>query len=244
MRFWALIDQSNGHTGTTTAYPVRLVFFLAFRYPACHFYAVFQIRIRIWIHRIYLFLGLPDPDLLFRGILLLSFYHQAKIVKKTLIPTVLWLLLDFLSLKNYVNVPSKSNKLFFKVSFLLASGRSMMWIAGSGSKSGSNNQRHGSADPDPHQNVMDPEHCFYVPSLSCLLISCPSPKYWLWLLIETNFKSRTLSILNRRSFQLFGHLYEVLDSKFLLEDVGSVRPTCQPCNTPCIHIKYLQGLLK
>ncbi len=39
-----------------------------------------------------------------------SFYHQAKIVWKTLIPTVLWLLLDFLSLKNYVNVPSKSNK--------------------------------------------------------------------------------------------------------------------------------------
>ncbi len=39
-----------------------------------------------------------------------SFYHQAKIVRKTLIPTVLWLLFYFLSLKNYVNVPSKSNK--------------------------------------------------------------------------------------------------------------------------------------
>jgi hypothetical protein len=22
------------------------------------------------------------------------------------------------------------------------------------------NQRHGSADPDPHQNVMDPQHCW------------------------------------------------------------------------------------
>jgi hypothetical protein len=45
-----------------------------------------------------------------------SFYHQAKIVRKTLIPTVLWLLFDFLSLKNDVNVPSKSNrqKNFFK----------------------------------------------------------------------------------------------------------------------------------
>ncbi len=32
---------------------------------------------------------------------------------------------------------------------------SMTKIAGSGSIS----QRHGSADPDPHQNVMDPEHC-------------------------------------------------------------------------------------
>jgi hypothetical protein len=38
-----------------------------------------------------------------------SFYHQAKkVVRKTLIPTVLLLLFDF-SLKNYVNVPSKSN---------------------------------------------------------------------------------------------------------------------------------------
>jgi len=28
-----------------------------------------------------------------------------------------------------------------------------------GSESGSVSQRHGSADPDPHQNVMDPQHC-------------------------------------------------------------------------------------
>jgi hypothetical protein len=35
----------------------------------------------------------------------------------------------------------------------------MMKIAGSGSASGSEfiSQRHGSADPDPHQNVMDPQ---------------------------------------------------------------------------------------
>jgi hypothetical protein len=39
-----------------------------------------------------------------------SFYHQAKIVRKTSIPTVLWLLYDFLSLKNVVNLASKSNK--------------------------------------------------------------------------------------------------------------------------------------
>jgi hypothetical protein len=39
-----------------------------------------------------------------------SFYHQAKIVRKTLIPTVLCLLYNFLSLKNDVNVLSKSNK--------------------------------------------------------------------------------------------------------------------------------------
>ncbi len=34
-----------------------------------------------------------------------SFNHQAKIVRKTLIPTVLWLLYDVLSLKNDVDVP-------------------------------------------------------------------------------------------------------------------------------------------
>ncbi len=39
-----------------------------------------------------------------------SFTHQAKIVRRTLIPTVLWLLFDFLSFKNDENVLSKSNK--------------------------------------------------------------------------------------------------------------------------------------
>ncbi len=52
--------------------------------------------------------------------------------KKTLLPTVLWLLLYFLFLKNDVNVPSKSRKTFFKISFMLASWRSMTKIAGSG----------------------------------------------------------------------------------------------------------------
>jgi hypothetical protein len=53
-----------------------------------------------------------------------SFYHLAKIVKKTLIPTVLLLLFDFLLLKNDVNVPSKRKKhknfFFIYTSFLLA----------------------------------------------------------------------------------------------------------------------------
>ena len=31
------------------------------------------------------------------------------------------------------------------------------------SGSGSISQRHGSADPDPHQNVMDPEHWTFLP---------------------------------------------------------------------------------
>jgi hypothetical protein len=37
-----------------------------------------------------------------------SFHNQAKIRRKTLIPTVLWLFYDFLSLKNCVNAASKS----------------------------------------------------------------------------------------------------------------------------------------
>ncbi len=56
-------------------------------------------------------LGLPDPypdplDRYGSG----SFHHKAKIVRKILIPTVLWHLYDFLSLKNDLKVPSKSNK--------------------------------------------------------------------------------------------------------------------------------------
>jgi hypothetical protein len=66
-----------------------------------------------------------------------SFYHQAKIVRKTLIPTVLWLLLAFLSLKNDVNVRSKSNKqknLFLNLFFVGAlkvndeNSRILIWI--------------------------------------------------------------------------------------------------------------------
>ncbi len=39
-----------------------------------------------------------------------SFFQQAKIVRKTLIPTALLLLFDFLSSKNDVNLSSKSKK--------------------------------------------------------------------------------------------------------------------------------------
>jgi hypothetical protein len=70
-----------------------------------------------------MFLGLLDPDLLVRNMDPVPYNHQAEIVRKTLIFTVLLLLFDFLPLKNYVNVPSKTTKqkLFYKVSFLLAS---------------------------------------------------------------------------------------------------------------------------
>ncbi len=67
----------------------------------------------LWpVLRIRIFLSLldPDPDPLVRGSGSGSFYHQVKIIRKTLIPTVLWLLFEFFSLKSVVNVPSKSNK--------------------------------------------------------------------------------------------------------------------------------------
>jgi hypothetical protein len=60
--------------------------------------AVLRIRIRIRSHRIHMFLGLPDPDPLVRGMDQdpdpdpdpdPSFYHHGKIVRKTLIPTIL-----------------------------------------------------------------------------------------------------------------------------------------------------------
>ncbi len=80
------------------------------------------LRIRIQIRRIRMFLGLlgPDPD---PSITI----HQAEILRKTLISTALRLLFDFLSLKNDVLVPSKSNmqkNFLTKISFLLASWRS------------------------------------------------------------------------------------------------------------------------
>jgi hypothetical protein len=46
-------------------------------------------------------------------------------------------------------------------------GHSMTKTAGSGSESIW--RRHGSADPDPHQNVMDPQHCCLESSRSVLL---------------------------------------------------------------------------
>jgi hypothetical protein len=80
-----------------------------------------------------------------------SFHQQAKKVRKILISTVFLTL----SLKNDVNVPSKSNKqknvdIFFY--FLLASCQPLTKKAGSGC------QCYGSPDPEPYQNVTDPEH--------------------------------------------------------------------------------------
>jgi hypothetical protein len=74
-------------------------------------------------------------------------------------------LYDFLSLKNDVNVPSKStgSNFFYK---LLPS---LTKIAGAGAGSGSVSQRwYGSADPYPYQNFTDPQHWLFV----TFIISC------------------------------------------------------------------------
>ncbi len=89
-----------------------------------------------------------------------AFYHQARIVRKPWIPTVLRLLYYFIFLKNDVNVASKSNKQknVWEKKNSLPSWRSLPKIAGSGS--GSVSQRYGSDDPDPYQNFTDSQRWF------------------------------------------------------------------------------------
>ncbi len=73
-----------------------------------------RIRIQIRTRRIRMFLELLDSNPERYGSA--SLCHQAKIVRKTLIPTFFVTFLYFLSLKNDVNVPSKeilSRKTFF-----------------------------------------------------------------------------------------------------------------------------------
>jgi hypothetical protein len=109
-----------------------------------------------------------------------SFYHQANSklnLDSYCFVTSFWLFI----LKNDVNVLSKRNKQknFFFNSYLLASWRSMTKIAGSGFEFGSVSQRQRSADPDPHQNIMDPDYCpaqwddwFVYPYLPATLLLC------------------------------------------------------------------------
>jgi hypothetical protein len=95
-----------------------------------------------------------------------SFYHRAKIVRNTLIPTVLWIFI----FEKWCNVPSKSNeqKNSLKNNFLLTSWGSLTKIAGSGSigqrygsvsisqryGSGSVPIFHGTATPHKHNKVI------------------------------------------------------------------------------------------
>ncbi len=67
-------------------------------------------NVRDLVSRIRMFLGLLDsePDPLVRG--MYRIWIQTLPSSKTLTPTVLWLLYDFFSLKNYATVSTKSNK--------------------------------------------------------------------------------------------------------------------------------------
>ncbi len=69
-----------------------------------------------------------------------SFYPHAKIVRKTLIPTFLWLFVTLF------------DSFWLFITFYPNPGY--------GSEYGSISQRHGSTDPDPDppENVMDPQH--------------------------------------------------------------------------------------
>ncbi len=121
--------------------------------------------------RIHMFLGLPDPnpDPTVRDMdpdpprirILLS---SSKNTKEN-IDSVLWLLYVFLSLKNDINIPPKSNK----------------------QKNLSISQRYGSADqdphPDPYKNFMDPWHWLQSTILSkqigFILYANPDPvSFW------------------------------------------------------------------
>jgi hypothetical protein len=96
-----------------------------------------------------------------------SFYHLAKILRKTLIPTDLWLLYDFLSSTKCCKcrVALKTNK---HKKFSYHPWRSLTKIAESGVGSESDPLVRGEEpDPDPYQNVMDPQHCTQIIK-SCL----------------------------------------------------------------------------
>ncbi len=140
-----------------------IVFYYPLKMCTCVFDTFGSVRIRIY--RIHMFLSLPDP--LVRGkmdpdpdhsIILLS---SSKNSKKDLVSYcfetsfALFISEKWCTFKKYGN---KQKNCFLKL--VVASWRSMMKIAGSGSASGSISQRLWSADPDPdlYQNVMDPEH--------------------------------------------------------------------------------------
>ncbi len=76
-----------------------------------------------------------------------SFNHQAKIVRKTFISNVLWLLYDFFIFEECCHAPLKSNrqkKLSTKIYFSLVSWRSLTKRPRAGAGSGSAPKCHGS----------------------------------------------------------------------------------------------------
>jgi hypothetical protein len=77
--------------------------------------------------------------------------------------------------------------------------------SGSGSKSGSISKRHGSADPDPHQNVMDPEHWKKVGQLTFpppLLLLLLDPR-WMKIMIRDPGETSRIRNTGSQAFQFF-----------------------------------------
>ncbi len=155
-----LIADSIGTGGKRQMPRYRLLLFPSSSAPERHFYTLNMDLVSTCVVYTYPYVfGPPGSGSVSPRYGSGNFYHHAKMVRKTLIPTVLWLLYDLLSLKNDVNVPSKSKeKNLEKNGFWLAFWRSRTKLAGSGDGCGSIGQRQGSADPDPYQNVMDPQH--------------------------------------------------------------------------------------
>jgi hypothetical protein len=83
-----------------------------------------------------------------------------------------------------------------------------MKIEGSGSVSEDPYQRHGSANPDPHQNVMDPQHCLKVSEDFCTdlhpLVRGMDPRIRTRILIRTKI-SRIQN--TDHEFQEFSEFY-------------------------------------
>jgi hypothetical protein len=69
--------------------------------------------------------------------------------------------------------------------------------SGSESGSGSIRQRHGSAYPDPYQNVMDPEHWFYIYFLRFLTVkgSKQFEHRGIMNVVNVRYWSRTMAIM-------------------------------------------------
>jgi hypothetical protein len=55
-----------------------------------------------------------------------------------------------------------SQKMYLKIYFLSASCRPLTKKTGTGSGAGSVSRWYRSADPDPYQNVTDPQHCVQI----------------------------------------------------------------------------------
>jgi ssDNA-binding Zn-finger/Zn-ribbon topoisomerase 1 len=136
--------------------------------------------LRIRIRKIRRFLGLPDLQSASGSVSHKhgsgsgSFLHQAKIVKKTLISTILWLIYDFSSLKNDVNVPVFWIRIWIRIRIFLSIpgpyGSAVRILA-----SGSVPKCHGSATLVPSRHTCIFYHCAHMPN-------CIKKKRGRWLL--------------------------------------------------------------